>query len=321
MCGDDSIESMVFRINIKKNLGYYFRGIAMGMADVVPGVSGGTVAFITGIYAQLLQSIRNISVGSLPLLLKKDFQGLWQHISGNFLLTLALGIITGVLLLANVLHQILQQTPHLLWSFFFGLIAASSVFMIVQLQRRSWKEVVAGLCGVIMAAGLALQTPIAVEPSLLVVFAAGAVAICAMILPGISGSFILLLLGLYEYIIISIKTFDLFPLSVFVSGCIIGLLSFSHLVHFLLERYKTVTLAVLIGFMVGALVKVWPWKATISTRINSHGIEVPVQQVNVWPTEFVRLMQSDSDWFFCLSLMFVGMAVVFILEKWAQSVH
>jgi len=285
----------------------FLKGIAMGSADVVPGVSGGTIAFVTGIYDKLLGSIRKVDIQALKLLFSEGPAAAWAHINGTFLLVLGAGIITALLSLAKGIHFLLLNYPQWLWSFFFGLIIAS-VFHVGR-EISQWTLLRMGLliCGALIAGGISAAAPTSVEATPLIVFLAGSVAICAMILPGISGSFILLLMGLYEPILGALKSFDLAIIALFGCGAVIGLMSFSRFLTWLLAGWKDATFAVLTGFMLGSLVKVWPWKETLTTRINSKGETVPVYQVNMLP-------DVGSDLLLAVMLMCAGAALVLLLE-------
>lgn len=297
-----------------KHLWLFLKGIAMGAADVVPGVSGGTIAFITGIYTELLDSIKSINLNALQTLFKQGPKAAWQAINGTFLLVLGSGVLLALLSLAKVLHYLLLTQPELLWSFFFGLIIASSWHIGKEIRGWNLRKGMTLLAGIIIAAGISLASPSSLEPTPLVLFGAGSIAICAMILPGISGSFILLLMGLYEPVLSALKALDLGVMVLFAGGAGVGLLVFSRILSWCLHHYKDVMFSLLTGFMLGSLTKVWPWKETISTRINSKGEEVPFLQSNILPLE-----QPVDAIIVAAALMIGGAACVLILEKVAQS--
>ena len=301
--------------NKKRMLGVYLRGIAMGAADVVPGVSGGTVAFITGIYEELLNSIKAINPRALIVLKNEGVKSFWSSINGSFLLALLLGILTSIISLARLIAHVLEAQPLLIWSFFFGLIVASSFHMVKQLKQWSWQLLLAMCVGGIFAFAIGEMKPseIAVDP--LVVFAAGSIAICAMILPGISGSFILVLLGMYSHLLNAIKEFQWLLLVSFAAGCAVGLLSFSHLLAWLFKRFHDITVALLTGFLIGSLNMVWPWKETLSYYHNSKGEQLALEQQNVLPAVYEAIYKLDSNWPMCLGLMFLGFLLVLSLEK------
>ena len=296
-----------------KHLWLFLKGIAMGAADVVPGVSGGTIAFITGIYTELLDSIKSINLDALRTLFKEGPKAAWQAINGTFLLVLGSGILLALLSLAKVLHHLLLTQPELLWSFFFGLIVASSWHIGKEIQGWNLSKVATLVLGIVIAAGISLASPSSVTPTTLIIFGSGSIAICAMILPGISGSFILLLMGLYEPVLGAVKALDLGIMAVFAAGAGVGLLVFSRLLSWCLHYYKDLMFALLTGFMLGSLVKVWPWKETISTRLNSKGQEVPFIQDNILP-----LGQQSDMLIAAVLLMIAGAAMVLIMEKVAS---
>ena len=276
---------------MNKYLLLYFKGMAMGAADVVPGVSGGTIAFISGIYGQLLDALAKMPAGLL-LLLKGRVREAWSLVHANFLLVLLAGIATSILTLARLITWLLEHQAIPLWSFFFGLILVSC--WLVGRTIRHW------------------------GPGSLVFFA-GAIAICAMILPGVSGSFLLLLMGLYQFVLDAVKGFELDVVAVFALGCLFGLLGFARLLKMALERFHDLTLALLTGFMLGSLNKVWPWKQTISFYETSRGQQVPLQQDNLWPWQFTRLGEQDAQLALALLLAAAGVALVLLLERLAHG--
>ena len=295
-----------------KHLWLYLKGIAMGSADVVPGVSGGTIAFITGIYTELLDSIKSVNPSALMLLFKQGPKAAWKAINGTFLITLLAGILTAILTLAKVIHYLLDQHAVLLWSFFFGLILASSLHIGKQIKQWQPSTLIALLIGALFAGFISIASPSSIEASYLNIFIAGSIAICAMILPGISGSFILLLMGLYAPVLAAVKGLQVDIMLIFALGAILGLMLFSHLLSWLLHHYQDLMFSLLTGFMLGALLKVWPWKETISYRLNSKGLEVPFEQLNRLP-DWVTGDQVVS----ALVLVFVGFACVLLLEKFS----
>lgn len=278
-------------MNIKSRALLFGKGIAMGAADVVPGVSGGTIAFITGIYNELLGSLKKCGPSALLVLFKEGPKALWQHINGTFLLTLFAGVLTSIFSLAQLITWLLKAYPIQIWSFFFGLVLVSAWHMGQQIYREwSIPSIITLLVGTMLAWLISAGVPLAAHDiGLLTFFFAGALAICAMILPGISGSFILLLLGFYGPVIEAVKSFNLPVLAIFAAGCVIGLLSFSHLLSWLLEKARVPTMAFLIGLMLGSLSKLWPWKETITTRVNSAGEVEPLLQTNILPATYEQI--------------------------------
>lgn len=287
----------------------------MGAADVVPGVSGGTVAFITGIYEELLQSIRSINPSAIRLLFRQGVGPCWNYINGSFLLVLLLGILTSVVSLARIISYLLATHPLLVWSFFFGLIAASSVHMARQISEWRYTTVIALLAGALIAYAVGELKPSEISASLPMVFISGAIAICAMILPGISGSFILVLLGMYGHILSAVKELNLLLIMVFAGGCGVGLLSFSHILSWLFSRFHNLTLSLLTGFLIGSLNLVWPWKHTLSFYQGRGGKQLALEQENVLPMVFQAVTGHDPSTVLCVSLMLAGLVLVILLEK------
>jgi len=294
----------------------FLKGMAMGAADVVPGVSGGTVAFITGIYDELLQSLAQLPKAAL-LLLRGRIVEAWQCANATFLLVLVSGILASVLSLARLITSLLETQPIALWSFFFGLILVSTHIVVRAVQHWGASRLCSALLGGAFAWWITVAAPVQLEGTPVILFLAGAVAICAMILPGISGSFILLLLGLYPVVLGAVKELDLLVLAIFASGCLAGLLGFSRLLNWLLHRWRDLTLAFLAGLMIGSLNKVWPWKQTVSWVSNSHGKLQPLQQDNLWPDQFARLSGSDAQLTLAICLAIAGALLVLGLEAFA----
>jgi putative membrane protein len=302
-------------IDMQRLFGVYIRGVAMGAADVVPGVSGGTVAFITGIYEELLNSIKSINPSALLVLLKQGPLAFWSRINGNFLIALMLGILSSVASLARVISYLLDQHPLLLWSFFFGLIAASSIHMIKQVKVWQPSLFIAIILGALAAYGVSEINPSELSPGLLMYFGVGCVAICAMILPGVSGSFILVILGMYSHVLTAVRNLDLLVLMSFAAGCGVGLLSFSHLLSWLFKRFHDLTLSLLTGFLIGSLNLVWPWKQVLSYYQNSAGEQLALEQKNILPSLYQSQVGVDSHTVFCIALMILGLVLVYLLEK------
>lgn len=260
----------------------YLGGVMMGAADVVPGVSGGTIAFILGLYDRLIGALSGVNAHSIKLLFKGNIKGLWEYFDGKFLLPLLLGILTSIFALARLITYLLSTYPEQLWSFFLGLILASAYFLIVQIKGFSLSHFIALLAGIAVGAAVSLMVPTQLSTSYPVIFISGVIAICAMILPGISGSFLLLMMGMYGFIMTAVKGFDLLVIIVFACGAAVGLLTFSKVLNFLLKHAKSITLAALTGIMLGALVKVWPWKVTDSWVTIGHKT-FPVKEHLVMP--------------------------------------
>ena len=259
------------------------KGMAMGAADVVPGVSGGTIAFITGIYEEFIHSLKSINISALIALKEGGISKLWKHVNGNFLVALFLGIGISIVSLAKVITYLLDTYPVIVWSFFFGLILASVFFVGKSIKKWGTSTVIAFAVGTIIAYLITTLPPSSGNEELWFVFVSGLIAICAMILPGISGSFILVLLGSYQFILGSLKEFELMIILVFAAGCVTGLISFSKLLNWLFTKFHDITIAVLSGFLLGSLNKIWPWKNTLEF--------VQVQHSNR-PDTFVPVVQE-----------------------------
>ena len=291
------------------------KGMAMGAADVVPGVSGGTIAFISGIYEELLGAISSINFSTLKMLKKEGIKAVWKAINGNFLIALLTGIFISIVSLAKIISYLLENKPILVWSFFFGLVLASILYIGKQIRKWNFLTIVLLVAGALLAYYITtLQPLISENSSPLFLFLAGAIAICAMILPGISGSFILVLLGAYKPVLDAIHNKNFKLLAILGAGAVVGLLSFSKLLKWLFEHYKNSTLAVLTGFILGSLNKIWPWKQTLTWRVNSHGIEVPFNEQSVSPFSF----EGDSQLLAAIGLALTGFMVIILLEVLAN---
>ena len=262
------------------------KGLAMGGADIIPGVSGGTIALIAGIYEEFVNALKSFS-GVIQVLVKEGIVAAWKHVNGNFLLALFSGIVVSFLSLVQFVKYALNHHPILLWSFFFGLIIASSYYVSRQVKRWNILNVIALMVGAVLIFMVTSLSPSETSDAHWFVFVSGMLAICAMILPGISGAFILVLLGKYNYIIESISELRLDVIVVFALGCVAGLLSFSHLLSLMLRKYHDLTIAVLTGLMLGSLNKIWPWKNTLEWGLDRHGEKIALIQNNVLPQDYV----------------------------------
>ena len=269
--------------SLKSRLTLFLKGMGMGAADVIPGVSGGTIAFITGIYEELINSIKNVHPRLLKVWKEEGFSAFWKALNGNFLLVLFLGIGTSLLSLAHVVTFLLDNYPIYVWSFFFGLILASAWVVGKKVIDWRWNRFLFVGLGIVIAVWITLATPAQTPETFGFIFLSGMLAICAMILPGISGSFILLLLSKYEFIIQAIKDLDLKIIAVFGAGAVLGITSFSRLLSWMFSRFHDLTVALLSGFMIGSLLKVWPYKEVLETRIDRHGEVVPLIERAVLP--------------------------------------
>lgn len=287
----------------------------MGVADIIPGVSGGTIALITGIYDQLIDAIRSIDGMALRKLLRFDIPGFIEHVHIKFLVTLLLGIGSAILCMARLINHFMLEYPIQVWSLFFGLIAASVFVVAHRIERFTFATGISCALATIAAFLLVGMIPVRTPETAWFVFCCGAIAICAMILPGISGAFILLMLGKYEYITGALKNpfaLDNFlVIVVFLAGALVGIIVFSRILHYLLHRWHSITVSVLTGFMLGAMRKVWPWKEVLDFSIVRGKVHV-LQECNVLPV-------VNAELYVALALMFCGAMAVFFLERISQK--
>jgi putative membrane protein len=303
---------------LKDHFLLYTKGIAMGAADVVPGVSGGTIAFITGIYEELIHSIKVISQSAQKDLVKGKIGDFFKSINWVFLIPLLAGIGSSIILLSKLVLYLLEFHPIPLWSFFFGLIIASTIVVYRKIKTHTLWVILSALSGVVIAYWITIVSPTETRNDLWFIFICGAIAICAMILPGISGSFILLLMGKYEYILTALQELKLAIIFTFMAGCVIGLSVFARFLDWLLSRYHDLTVALLAGFMVGSLNKVWPWKEVLQTMTNSKGEIKVVQDRNILPSEYSAITGNESDIIVAVALALVGFVVVILIEKFGN---
>ncbi|WP_149276900.1 DUF368 domain-containing protein [Pareuzebyella sediminis] len=301
----------------KRNLLQYgivtLKGMAMGAADVVPGVSGGTIAFISGIYEELITAINSVNLSLLKTWRTQGFIAAWNQLNGNFLLSLFLGIAISVLSLAKMVSWLLENQPILIWSFFFGLVIASIFFVGKEVQKWNMGSITALILGAVIAYYVTILPPSENIGSLPYLFFSGALAICAMILPGISGAFILVLLGSYKTVIDAVHDLDFKIIAVVGVGAIFGLLSFARLLKWMFTHYKNTTLALLTGFIVGSLNKIWPWKRLLETK--SIGEKIIVIDENISPFTY----EGDHQLIFAIIAAIVGFSLIFILERTASK--
>lgn len=298
--------------SISQLLGISLRGLTMGAADVIPGVSGGTIAFITGIYEELITSISNINLVALKKLKSEGIASFWKHINGTFFVALFSGIGISVLFLARIVTYLLEEYPVLIWAFFFGLIIASTQLMMKTIKKWDVLTVVGLLIGTAVAAYISSLHVTASGGNIWYIFLSGAIAICAMILPGISGAFILVLMGSYSIVLEGLKNMDPLIVGVFLLGCLFGILSFSRLLKYLFANHKNVVLAILSGFLIGSLVKVWPWKNHFGDApvvIHSDGREEWMEK-NVLPNNF-----ENPQVLYVILLAVAGFLLVYLLDK------
>lgn len=320
---------------MKSRILLFLKGMAMGAADVVPGVSGGTMAFITNIYEEFIEALRNIDLTAIKMLFKGQWKALVEKINLAFLMILLAGILTAAFTLAKLVLFFLENYPIWIWSFFFGLILASSLVVSKKVRQWGYTTVLFVIIGTVIAYFVTESSIIQMPDTPFYIFLAGVISIMAMILPGISGSFLLVILNKYELIIKAMSSFgdfvknglpallqgqwntvktafsnvDFMVMVFFYIGTLTGLLSFSKVLSWLFRKYHDLTVAVLTGFLLGSLNKVWPWKVTISYYTDRHGEKKPLEQDNVLPTSF------DSEVFIALGLMVIGFFLVYAIGQ------
>lgn len=287
------------------------KGLAMGAADAVPGVSGGTIAFISGIYEELIATISNVNIALFKILFSKGIKSFWKALNGNFIAALLISIIISYVSFMRLAKYLLENHPVLIWSFFFGLIVASIYFVGKQITKWNTSVIIALIIGAGIAFYITTLPALATNDNDFFLFIAGAIAICAMILPGISGSFILIILGAYKTLSDALHDLDVKKIVFFTLGAIVGLLSFSRLLKWLFKHYHNITLALLTGFIFGSLNKVWPWKETLTWHTNSKGIKTPVLQKSISPFTF----DGENQITLAIILMILGFLTIFILER------
>lgn len=303
---------------MKRKLSDYIKigakGCAMGMADVVPGVSGGTIAFISGIYEELIESIKSIDLVAFKLLFQLKFKEFWAKVNGNFLLSIVMGVAVAIFTLSRVMTYLLENHPIYIWSFFFGLIIASSILVFKEIKKVNIFSIIAMIIGAVIAYTITVISPASTPETWWFIILAGAIAICAMILPGISGAFLLLLMGKYQFIMNAISSFDIYILALFATGASFGIISFSHILSWLLKNYHTVTISILTGFMVGSLNKVWPWKETVETFVDRHGATKPLIESNISPFSFSELTGDENHLIAAIIMCVLGILSIYTLE-------
>lgn len=295
---------------IRTRIRLFITGFCMGAADIVPGVSGGTIAFLMGIYEELIQSIKTTTGDCLRLaFIKRDIVAAWKKVPFEFLVPLGLGLMTAVFTLAQTLDTLLTTHPVYVWSFFLGLIVAS--IWLVRTRVKTWDshDYFALFITTVFTYWLVGLVPTHTSSHPLMIMASGAIAICAMILPGISGSFLLVIMGKYEQILEAVVQKDIWTISIFMVGIIIGISIFARVLSWLFMRHHDITIAALIGFMIGSLRKVWPWKEVLTTRIDSHGLAVPLTDQNILPPSY------GEEFWLAIVCMIAGYVLMIVFEK------
>lgn len=291
------------------------KGMGMGAADIIPGVSGGTIAFISGIYEELIGSIKSFNAKLLRILFREGVAPAWNHVNGNFLLAVFGGILISIFSLSRMISWLLTNHQMLVWAFFFGLIVGSAIFVGKKISTWNWFTLGMLLAGTIIAYYVTIASPASTPETTWFVFITGCVAICAMILPGISGSFILLLMGKYEFILQAVNEVKVAVLVSFAAGCVVGLISFSNIIGWLFRKYPNATMALLTGFMIGSLNKLWPWKEVVEQRINSAGELVPFIEKSISPLKYAALHSADPKLFAAIISATSGLLLVVAFEK------
>lgn len=299
---------------LKDYLVVSLKGMGMGAADVVPGVSGGTIAFITGIYEELINTIKSINPTLLKVLKNGGIKALWYKVNAPFLIALLIGIGISIISLSRIILYLLQNHPIPVWAFFFGLILASAYLVAAEIDNWNLPVIIATFVGTSIAYTITIISPAETPTDLWFIFICGAIAICAMILPGISGSFILLLMGKYEYIFTSLKEFNLAVIITFALGCVTGILSFSHILSWMFKKYKNVTIALLAGFMIGSLNKVWPWKEVL-LKVTINGKEKILQEGNLLPAKYTEVTGMPNQLWLAIALFVFGVILSIGIER------
>jgi putative membrane protein len=310
-------------MQLNKSIALFFKGMAMGIAEVIPGVSGGTIAFITGIYEQLLESIKAVLGRTvLDAFREGGFSAAYQAIHGGFLLRLVGGMATGIVIGVFGISHLLARYPEVLWSFFFGLIVASSWYLAKKVGQWKLPQIVILLFFTALAYAYTVAAPAEGTQVWWFVILSGAIAISALMLPGISGSFMLVLLGMYGYIIESLKNVlsnfsgeSMVVVLLFATGCLFGLATFSRVLTWTFKHHYTNTMAGLTGFMIGSLNKIWPWREVITWRLNSEGEQTPVLERSVSPLSY----QGDPMLLSCIVAAIAGFLLVYLLDRYLEQ--
>lgn len=295
--------------SIKQYLVVLLKGMGMGAADVVPGVSGGTIAFITGIYEELIHSITSFDLEAIKLFFTGKWKSFWNHINGTFLAALFGGIFISVITMAKLLEFLLHEYPIHIWSFFFGLILLSSYVVAKKVKQWDYYKFMAIVIGLGAAFYITSVTPVQTTDDFWFILLSGALGSCAMILPGISGSFILLLLGKYEFALQAVNEVDITALLLLGAGAVIGLISFSKLLSWLFNKYHDLTIAVLAGFMLGSLNKIWPWKEIIESVLVNGEMKTLIEK-NILP----EISNNDHHFLMGILFMILGAALIVLIE-------
>lgn len=304
---------------MKEHIANFLKGFAMGVANVIPGVSGGTIALLTGIFERLINALKSFDVEAVRLLLKFKFREFAQHVDFGFLLSVFLGVGVSIISVAKLLEFLFQSYPVYVWSFFFGLILVSVWFVGKSIGKIDVAAAVSFVVGAAVAFGLSVMNPATENTAFWYLIICGAVAVCSMILPGLSGSFVLILMGNYQLIMIyAVSHFDMKIIVPVAIGVVVGLLAFSHFLSWLLSRYARQTMAVLTGFIFGSLGTIWPWKNPVylmqdGAEVLKNGKPIIQSYQMYFPQEF------SAEVAIAIVLMAAGMAALWALERSAKK--
>ena len=292
--------------------------MVMGAAEIVPGVSGGTIAFVTGIYERFINALKRFNPALIGDLRTHGLKQTWIMVDGSFLLYLFSGMFASILLFASGVSYLLHEQPIFIWSFFFGLVLASVWVVMKQVSNFDAGLAFIVLTGGMIGAALSFVAPIQLEPTSLYIFAGGVVAVCAWVLPGLSGSFILLILGLYGFVIEAVKTLDITFLMTLGAGCFVGIVSFAQILSRLFKHFRNETLTLLTGFMLGSLVKLWPWQQITSYQMNPDGSHTPLMQEPVLPLSYTALTGENPEMMIAMMGLVLGCLCVLGLNLLGQ---
>lgn len=287
----------------------------MGMADVIPGLSGGSVAFITGIYSEMVRALRSIDRESFELLTKKRFQDFWNKINGTFLVVLFAGFFTSLFTLARLITYLQTKYPILVWSFVFGFVLISALLVLRDIKKWNLSVVAAFLFGAVVSYGITLLSPAQTPAAIWFIFLTGMLSVSALLIPGLSGAFILLLLGKYQYMVNALISLNLLVIIVFLAGCMVGLIGFSRFLTWTLDNYHNATVALLTGFMLGSLNKVWPWREVVEYVTNSRGDQVPAFDRSILPWHYFNITGKDPQVFQAILMMAISVFIVVLFVK------
>jgi len=301
---------------MKQDISIFLKGVAMGAANVIPGVSGGTIALITGIYERLINAIKACDITAIKLLLKRDFTTLWQHVDGRFLSAIGAGVVVSIITLAKLFEYLLTSYERFTMAFFFGLILLSLYYVAKRISDWSASVIASLLVGSVIAIGIALLAPASENDSFVYVFLCGVIAISSMILPGLSGSFVLIIMGNYALVLGAISSLNMSVLLPLALGCAVGIIVFSHAIAWIFKHFENQTLALMTGFVLGSLVVIWPWKDAVMQTI---------QRANKPPKEVVASYQwylpelGNTNTLVCIALMVAGAISIYLMERFAAD--